>query len=38
MKPLRLLYEDLGDRLVLTYVHRQEEAIGPDTFDLEDGG
>jgi len=37
VKPLRLLYEDLGDRLVLTYVHRQEEAIGPDTFDLEEG-
>ena len=38
VKPLRLLYENLGDKLVLTYVHRQEEAIGPDTFDLEGGG
>jgi len=32
VKPLRLLYEDKGDGLVVTYVHRQEEAIGPDTF------
>ncbi len=33
VKPLRLLYECQGDVLVVTYVHRQEEAIGPDTFD-----
>lgn len=33
VKPLRLLYENHGDALVVTYVHRQEEAIGPDTFD-----
>ena len=32
VKPLRLLYERHGDTLVITYVHRQEEAIGPDTF------
>jgi plasmid stabilization system protein ParE len=32
VKPLRLLYENHGDALVVTYVHRQEEAIGPDTF------
>lgn len=33
VKPLRLLYENHGNALVVTYVHRQEEAIGPDTFD-----
>jgi toxin ParE1/3/4 len=33
VKPLRLLYETQGDRLVVTSVHRQEEAIGPDTFE-----
>jgi plasmid stabilization system protein ParE len=33
VKPLRLLYENHGDALVVTYVHRQEEAIGPDSFD-----
>ena len=32
VKPLRLLYENHGDALVVTYVHRQEESIGPDTF------
>ena len=32
VKPLRLLYEDHGDTLVITYVHRQQESIGPDTF------
>jgi len=31
VKPLRLLYENSGDALVVTYVHRQEEVIGPDT-------
>jgi len=30
VKPLRILYECQGDSLVVTYVHRQEEAIGPD--------
>jgi plasmid stabilization system protein ParE len=35
VKPLRILYEYQGDRIVVTYVHRQEEAIGPDTFNLE---
>jgi plasmid stabilization system protein ParE len=35
VKPLRLLYEFQGDRLVVTYVHRQEEAIGPDSYNLE---
>ncbi len=33
VKPLRLLYERHGDTLVITYVHRQEENLGPDTFD-----
>lgn len=33
VKPLRLLYENHGDTLVVTYVHRQEETLGPDTFD-----
>jgi plasmid stabilization system protein ParE len=37
VKPLRLLYEDAGDRLVVTHVQRQEEALGPDSFDLGDG-
>ena len=32
VKPLRLLCENHGDALVVTDVHRQEEAIGPDTF------
>ncbi len=36
VKPLRLLYENHGNALVVIYVHRQEEAIGPDTF-AEDG-
>jgi plasmid stabilization system protein ParE len=36
VKPLRILYEDHGDRLVVTCVHRQEESIGPDTFDPEE--
>lgn len=35
VKPLRLLYECRGDRLVVTSVHRQEESIGPDTVALE---
>ena len=30
VKPLRLLYERHGDALVITYVHRQEENLGPD--------
>jgi hypothetical protein len=37
VKPLRILYERHGDKLVVTYVHRmhrQEEAIGPDSLDL----
>ena len=34
VKPLRLLYECQVDRLVVTYVHRQEEAIGPNSFSL----
>jgi plasmid stabilization system protein ParE len=33
VKPLRLLYENHGEALVVTCVHRQEEAIGPDTFE-----
>ena len=33
VKPLRLLYERHGDTLVITYVHRQEENLGPDSFD-----
>ena len=33
VKPLRILYEFQVDRIVVTYVHRQEEALGPDTFD-----
>lgn len=32
VKPLRLLYENHREALVVTYVHRQEEAIGPDSF------
>jgi plasmid stabilization system protein ParE len=35
LRPLRILYEIQGDRLVVTYVHRQEEAIGPDSFNPE---
>ena len=35
VKPLRLLHECRGDRLVVTSVHRQEEAIGPDTVAVE---
>lgn len=35
VRPLRILYEDHGESLAITYVHRQEEAIGPDTFDLD---
>jgi len=38
VKPLRILYEDHGDKLVVTYVHRQEEAIGPDSFNLDAEG
>jgi plasmid stabilization system protein ParE len=37
VKPLRILYEFQGERIVVTYVHRQEEAIGPDSFDPEPG-
>jgi len=33
IKPLRLLYEHHGDTLVVTYVHRQEELVVPDTFE-----
>jgi len=33
VKPLRLLYESHGEALVVIYVHRQEDAIGPDTFE-----
>ncbi|WP_316415899.1 type II toxin-antitoxin system RelE/ParE family toxin [Mesoterricola silvestris] len=32
VRPLRILYEDHGTSLAITYVHRQEEAIGPGTF------
>jgi toxin ParE1/3/4 len=35
VKPLRLLYEFQGDRIVVTYVHRQVESIGPDSFNLD---
>jgi plasmid stabilization system protein ParE len=35
IKPLRILYEFQAYRIVVTYVHRQEEAIGPDSFNLE---
>ena len=31
VKPQRILYEFQGGRIVVTYVHRQEEAIGPDS-------
>jgi len=37
VKPLRLLYEFQGDRIVVTCVHRQEEALGPDSFNLDTG-
>jgi plasmid stabilization system protein ParE len=33
VKPLRILYEFQGERIVVTYVHRQEEASGPDSFE-----
>lgn len=36
VKPLRILYEYQVDRIVVTHVHRQEEAIGPDSFTLGD--
>lgn len=35
VKPFRILYEYQMDRIVVTYVHRQEEAAGPDSFDVE---
>ena len=35
VKPLPLLYERQGDSLVVTFVYRQAEALGPDTFDPE---
>ncbi len=35
VRPLRILYEDHGDSIAVTYVHRQEEAIGPDTFNFD---
>jgi plasmid stabilization system protein ParE len=38
VKPLRLLHEFQGDRIVVTCVHRQEEAIGPDSFDWDSEG
>jgi plasmid stabilization system protein ParE len=38
VKPLRILYEFQGDRIVATCVHRQEEAIGPDSFNLDTEG
>ncbi len=31
--PLRILYEFQGDRMVVTWVHRQEEALGPDSLE-----
>ena len=31
VKPLRILYEHHDDNLVITNVHRQEEAMGPDS-------
>ena len=34
VKPLRILYEFQLDRIVVTYVHRQEEAISPNSFIL----
>jgi plasmid stabilization system protein ParE len=37
IKPLRILYECHGDKIVVTYVHRQEEAIGPDSFNMDVG-
>ena len=38
VQPLRVLYEFQGDKIVITYVHRQEEAISPDSFDLDAEG
>jgi plasmid stabilization system protein ParE len=37
VKPLRILYEIQGESIVVTYVHRQEEAIGPDSFSPDTG-
>jgi plasmid stabilization system protein ParE len=37
VKPLRILYEFRGDSIMVTYVHRQEEAIGPDSCNGEAG-
>ncbi|MBP1626696.1 MAG: plasmid stabilization protein [Holophagaceae bacterium] len=36
VKPLRILYEHRDKGLVITYVHRQEEMTGPDTFEGRD--
>jgi toxin ParE1/3/4 len=33
--PLRILYEDHIDKLVLTFVYRQEENLGPDSYEAE---
>jgi hypothetical protein len=35
VRPLRILYEDQMDKLVVTFVYRQEEAIGPDSYEPE---
>jgi plasmid stabilization system protein ParE len=35
VKPFRILYEFQGDRIGVTYVHRQGEAIGSDSFNLD---
>lgn len=35
VRPLRILYEDQVDKLVVTFVYRQEETVGPDSHELE---
>lgn len=35
VRPLRVLYEDHMDKLVVTFVYRQEETIGPDSYEPE---
>ena len=38
VKPLRLMYEIQGGTLAVTHVHRQEEALFPDSFEVEGEG
>ena len=36
VKPLRLMYEIQGETLAVTHVHRQDEAVFPDSFNWQD--